>query len=283
MLKIPDWRADFYRHSTLFKDLVHIQPLHEFGNHWPDIEQLNRMLSESTRSLSGQPIRFVAETADIPYPQLSYEERIFYHGLVSTRENNWHDFFNALIWVLFPQTKAVLNALHIREIKVQTGKKRTAARDAITHFDESGIIVVSSQPKLFTALKQHRWQEVFYHQRQLWGQQIDAFIFGHGIYEKALNPFIGLTAKMYALPVSSTFFQSSGHTCSSDHQPLARIRQIDQLLSQHISHNQSLDDNRFLSPLPILGIPDWYQNDSMDFYQNSDYFRPLKRNVFAPR
>ena len=45
-----------------------------------------------------------------------YEQRIFEQGLVPTRPANWHDFFNALIFLLFPQTKKEMNRLHVEHM-----------------------------------------------------------------------------------------------------------------------------------------------------------------------
>lgn len=46
-------------------------------------------------------MRFVAPD-DMP---VAYEERIVLRGEVVTRPHNWHDFFNALVWMRFPRTK----------------------------------------------------------------------------------------------------------------------------------------------------------------------------------
>jgi hypothetical protein len=41
---------------------------------------------------------------------LVYECRIWETGEVETRPDNWHDFFNALVWLSFPQTKIAVSA-----------------------------------------------------------------------------------------------------------------------------------------------------------------------------
>ena len=170
-----------------------------------------------------------------------------------------------MIRVLFPQTKKLLNLLHIEEIKNQPDSMRTKARDAITHLDESGIIIVSSQTSLLEGLKQHQWLEIFYQQSDLWSKQISAYIFGHGIYEKALHPFIGFTGKMYAIQVEQAFF---------DLDKRQQYKQLDQLLAEDIKQSNALKNNQKLSPLPVLGIPGWYeQNKQKSFYLNEEYFR----------
>jgi len=47
---------------------------------------------------------------------LHYEERIARKGAIATRAENWHDLFNALIWLRYPSLKRALNARQMDEI-----------------------------------------------------------------------------------------------------------------------------------------------------------------------
>ena len=47
---------------------------------------------------SGQVLRFVPPQDD----GLGYEARIAVRGEVETRPDNWHDWFNGLVWLTFP-------------------------------------------------------------------------------------------------------------------------------------------------------------------------------------
>jgi hypothetical protein len=157
----------------------------------------------------------------------------------------------------------------MQALEKQTGKKRTPARDAITHLDESGVIITFSNPQLKVLLKNHSWQELFVHSRQRWWQQIGAFIFGHGLYEKAFQPFIGFTGKAYCVEVDEAFFQQDKRQ---------QYQILDQLLCADIQKNDSLSDSHHLSPLPVLGVPGWWaDNESPEFYDNQDYFRPKRK------
>ena len=62
---------------------------------------------------SGQRVRFVPPRADGQV----YECRIWDSGEVETRPDNWHDFFNALVWLSFPQTKIAVSAAHMRAMQ----------------------------------------------------------------------------------------------------------------------------------------------------------------------
>jgi hypothetical protein len=45
------------------------------------------------------------------------------------------------------------------------GAARGTTRDALTHFDECGIVVLSSQPELLDLLRDFRWKALFVERR----------------------------------------------------------------------------------------------------------------------
>ncbi len=266
---VNEWDADFLSKSLIFSDLkILLEKTH--WNDWPGCQGLLSLLDQPIILSSGLQLDMHPQDDTLPFPEMGYEERVYKKGIISTREKNWHDLFNAFIWLLFPKTKVLLNNLHIQELKQQAGKKRTSGRDAITHIDESGIIIVSSHNNLLDALKEHQWKEAFVESRHLWGQDVQkqkicGFVFGHGMYEKSFNPFIGFTGKAYCIKVDETFFLQD---------KLSQYQQLDQLLYNDIVEKNALSDARYLSPLPILGVPGWSDdNISPEFYENTDYFR----------
>ncbi len=268
---INQWDADFLSRSLLFSDLKILLENTRLDD-WPGCQGLLALLEQPITLASGLRLDMQPQDENLPFPEMGYEERVYKTGIISTREHNWHDLFNAFIWLLFPQTKCLLNELHMQELTKQPGKKRTPARDAITHIDESGIIIVSSNSDYLQALKEHQWQQVFVEARQHWFNDgnseytISACVFGHGMYEKAFTPFIGFTGKAYCLEVEKDFFQLDR---------MAQYQQLDQLLCADIKHNNTLADSSRLSPLPILGVPGWaVENEDPEYYQNTRYFRP---------
>ncbi len=107
----------------------------------PDSAALAALAEQHPRHVaSGQRIRFVPPQDD----GKAYECRIWERGEVETRPDNWHDFFNALVWLSFPHTKNAISAAHVRAMQ-QPGELRGRVRDALTHFDECGIVVLSVQ------------------------------------------------------------------------------------------------------------------------------------------
>src|SRR5512139_1764336 len=101
-----------------------------------DLGRLNAMACEvepRPHAHSGHPIRFVPPDGT----RLGYEPRIHATGDVITRPDNWHDLFNALVWLRFPHAKAALNGLHVEELgEARRASGRGPLRDAATQFDE---------------------------------------------------------------------------------------------------------------------------------------------------
>ncbi|ATC94566.1 DUF3025 domain-containing protein [Pseudoalteromonas tunicata] len=265
--------------SVAFLDVplfAHLDALFSLSSHseWPSVEWFNQ-LSDGIVLASGQKLKFVAND-DLANETRYYEQIIYETGQVPTRLENWHDLFGAFIWLLFPKTKSLLNQLHINEINEFGLVERSTARNAITLFDECGVIVTYDPTDLLASqipvlLQTHQWSDAFVTHRALWGNQINAFMFGHANYEMATKPYLGLTGKVLFLPLISEFNLLSLKK---------QYQELDDALCNHISDNQVLINNKQLSPMPFLGIPNWYDdNQDPQFYHNTDYFRPKRRNT----
>jgi hypothetical protein len=199
-----------------------------------------------------------------------YEEIIFQDKCIPTRNNSLHDYFNGLIWLRYPKTKVLLNQLHWQDIKVMGHKKRTPKRDRITHFDECGMVLLTNKSALRQQLREHKWTELFYHQRDDWYKYIVPLHFGHANLEMLCQPFIGLTAK--ALVIDSPALLAAYHQDREKGQSV-----LDGYLAGEIESSGIFDEKGVLTPLPILGIPEWHNaTQDLDFYANTDYFMPVK-------
>ena len=115
------------------------------------------ILNDALRSSAGHSSNYVSKSASsnstsskfadqqlFKSDSRYYEQIIFKTKQVPTR-SNWHDFFNGVIWCQFPKTKQTFNALHIAEIGLQGSTKRTSVRDKLTHFDECGVVLFTTQ------------------------------------------------------------------------------------------------------------------------------------------
>ena len=212
---------------------------------------------------NGQHIRFVPPPDD----SLSYEARLWASGEVATRPDNWHDFFNALVWLSFPRAKLALSAGHARATAV-AGGPRGAHRDALTHFDECGIVVVASQPELLELLRQFRWKALFAERRDEVRRSMRFFVFGHATYESLLNPFHGLTAKAILHLVGEDWLALSGP---------AQLAAVDALLEADLGSGRYARPRDF-QPLPLLGIPGvTAESEDPAYYDDVRQFRPGRR------
>jgi hypothetical protein len=141
--------------------------------------------------------------------------------------------------------------------------RRSARRDALTLFDENGLLVASADPSLVELLRAFRWRELFVGRRIDVLRSLRFLVFGHGLLDKARSPFVGLTAHAWVLDAPEALLA----------QPAPAIAAaLDGELALAIDN---LASPRELAPLPVLGIPGWWPaNDAPAFYDDARYFRP---------
>lgn len=268
------WYPQFLITSPLFAPLAPVsQSLCQRCTTWPTLEDYNAQrhaISSNPCSLADKPIHFVPQTISGDTLIDQYEARIYLTGGVSTRAENWHDFFNAMVWLTFPKTKAMLNAQQYEAIQQRWGKskQRTSIENTLTLFDENGAIVVSDDVELLDLIKHFHWHELFWQQRKKLMQHMKFFVFGHSLYEKALQPYLGMTAHALLLIVPSSFFKNTLHE---------QLQILDKRVVEFFSYSELKDK---LTPLPILGVPDWHpDNNAEEFYFNTKYFRAKNASI----
>jgi hypothetical protein len=211
------------------------------------LEALNRLAEERRlRTESGNPVRFVPPGEKDAY----YEIKVYETGRVETRPDNLHDFFNALIWLAFPRSKARINAMHAAEIP-REGGKRGRLRDLLTVFDEGGVVVECEDRELTALLERMRWKELFWEQRERVRKAMRITVFGHAALEKAAEPWPGIACK--ALLVR-------------------RGAALDGAVHAWLGALEPGASPRDLTPMPIFGYPGWIAQDA-SFYDDTRYFR----------
>lgn len=275
----PRWDKPALLQSLPFR------PLHPViarlrGDDFPSLQDCNALLPSPPITVrNGKPLRFVAqEYGRLPF-EAQYEPRCYLKGEVQTRADNWHDLLNALVWLVFPEAKAAINARHYDALTAggafpgavadSSRSQRGAVRDMNTLFDESGVIVACADPELAGLLRDFRWKELFWSQRERVRASMGFFLFGHGLYEKALQPYVGMTGQGLLLPVEQEFFG-----WQLEH----RLAHLDDLLAQYLAAPEHCRDTAELTPVPLLGVPGWTpDNDSSAYYDNTAYFRPGRR------
>lgn len=239
----------------------------QFGELPPPAAWFNeRAARQGVATGDGKPLRFVVPGGST----LAYEERAWLRGEVETRPDNWHDAYNALVWLAFPRAKAALNRKHYRtmtERRVLGCKDRGRLRDALTQFDECGLVVACADMSLWEGIRAHRWREVFAVRRAEAAAKMAFILFGHASMEGLRTPFVGLTAKALCMEVDAAWLQ----------QPrAAQCAAVDVWLAGHIDGADE-DFRRTFQPLPLLGIPG-VTPDSEDpaYYDDIRQFRPKR-------
>ena len=267
------WNPDFAAHALPFAALqTAAQSL--AAPAWPTCSELNRVLAQRTiqvRNASGQALRFVDQAPGASQLAEKYEARIFLRGEIPYRTGGWHDVFNALAWMTFPRAKAALNACHYRALEHQQASgaaNRTPLQDALTLFDESGVIVAASDSDLADLLRAHAWKELFWRRRAAVSAHMRFYLFGHGLAEKMLEPFTGITGRSLIFVTPQDFFVL----------PLAdQLATLDKLIAARLASAREPLTSGELTPVPLLGIPGWCTaNEDARYYDNTAYFRPRR-------
>ncbi|OOG52522.1 hypothetical protein B0E47_14555 [Rhodanobacter sp. B05] len=218
------------------------------GDSWPSMDQLNDGWSGEAS------YRFVAQTPSLLADGRHYEQRIAERGDIATREGNWHDLLNALIWLRHPALKQALNRRQIAEIARMGPKIRSRAQYALTHFDEAGVIVWLRDPAVLALWDAHDWHGLFWRQRQAWlDGTIQLQLFGHALLELALDPTRLLVGKALVFQSADADASSIGAHCAGA-----------------IASGNLLNDPLELRPLPLSGLPGWRDDNAVEaFHRNT--------------
>lgn len=228
---------------------------------WPPLSALNRRMSDVDPSIA-----FVEQDQTLLDDGQHYEQRIADQGRVATRLANWHDLFNALVWIEHTPLKRALNARQVADIACVGARSRTRAQYALTHFDEAGVIVLLREPRPLAAWDRHDWLRLFVDHGESWRHRIDLVVFGHALLEHALVPEASLVGKGLAVAAGTL----SVGEC------LAR-------LARHIEAGRTLTDPQQLRPLPMLGVPGWHEKaGTTAFYHEHPSFQPLRPGRHYP-
>jgi Protein of unknown function (DUF3025) len=270
MKLIAEWNAKVFRQSPLLAPLHPLLDCLDLSN-FPALSDLNALLDgyePFVAASSGMPLRFVPQEQGGRSFSAQYEPRCYLRGEVQTRENNWHDLFNALVWLTFPKAKAAINARHYQYLadarKNGTGK-RCSGRDMLTLLDESGVLVVCADAELERLLRNFEWKELFWLRRNKVEALMEFCLFGHSLCEKALPPYIGITGHGLLLNVAEEYFSWSS---------ARRLAYLDDRLAEYLAAQEHCQSTRELTPVPLLGVPGWAEGNACpDFYDNYGYFR----------
>jgi Protein of unknown function (DUF3025) len=223
---------------------------------------------------------------------LAYEPGIFETGQVPCRTveggfslvQERHDFYNALVWLMFPKSKARLNQLSMHALDalkadksqradqatgnhVSSAAHRGPLRDAITVFDENALLLLCCDSQLTDLLAAMQWHDLLLSRRAQWqgAETIVPVCFGHALLQKLETPYKAITGHSFVLSMTAYQLMASRNDAGL----------IDAILCEQLT-KEVLIAKPFL-PLPVLGIPDWsYENQDTKYYDDPQVFRKRK-------
>ena len=232
------------------------------SGHWPEIGELDARLAGAPHPFSARPLRFVEQTPALLADGLHYEARILREGRIATRARNWHDLFNALMWLERRALKAAMNLRQVADLGVTGPGQRSRGQCALTHFDEAGALVVLPDADMLACWDAHDWVGLFLRHRDAWLEgRARVILIGHALLERALVPNLLLTAKCLAW---------------LDPEPVSDVS-VMRRVAESIAAGVLLRDPQELRPLPLSGLPGWHADaGEARFLRDGECFRPLR-------
>ena len=184
---------------------------------WPVLERCNQLFQEYFAPLAS-PVVFVPNPPKQRRRRrriacLPYDSSITLHQQVYTRDRNWHDFFNLMIWSILPQTKAALHRRQHQAAVLQAGRRkdqpvRNAEQNNLTRFDEGGLILICATQcfSLLPAPDEADFVAVF---QQLSQRQQAALVpMGHAVFETMLADRWQVGAMSYMLLIEQEIIEA---------------------------------------------------------------------------
>ena len=171
----------------------------------------------------------------------------------------------------FPLIKTAMNCLHYQAGAKLNRGSRGQLRDALTLFDECGVIVFSDRPELLKALAERRWSPAFLSDD--FSASVLLSICGHAMLEKYLSPYKAMTAKALLVQVNSDFMELPRQEM---------LNHLDREISKQMLSGQTLTRPSILSPLPLAGVPGWWPHGDQGtrmFYDDQQVFRPASEKL----
>lgn len=258
MSKQDQWDPSAFITSPIIHQLSGLTRHFSEYSSWPTLNDYHNIFK-----LKQVDITPVAQSIVIENFEDQYEPRVYLKKELQTRTENWHDFFNALIWLRFPNTKKMLNSIHFNTASSrEIGTNRSTLENRITQFDECGAVIITSNTKLLELIRNHQWKKLFIEHRDSFSSEIECVVFGHAIFEKALTPYIGMTCHCILLEDNRLLKEVQE----------ANYTNLDLYLTKQWQQSISSNPQRF-NAFPILGVPGYWPEQSTDFYDNEQYFR----------
>jgi hypothetical protein len=266
----PRYEPTFHLGSAAFDVLGPvIRHISSAWSAWPDVSRYDSW-AEPLRRLAGRPLAFREIQKPLIAAAGGYDAFIAETGVIPTRGQSWHDFFNAVIWGRFPHMKLTISRRQLEENRARPRAQRTRLQDWLTHFDECGVVVVSDRQDILQAIRELAWGELFVECREELVRHTRVWCFGHAILEAMREPYVGLVGK-------ALLCHDPGFSPGTPSEEL--LTMADRWLETVVAAPQQPR----LHALPVLGLPGWHANNEQpSFYDQPQYFRARRGALTQP-
>ncbi len=239
--------------SRLFWPLGPVLAFFEQYADWPDVSVVDEALSPRAgihfQEQAPRPRRRRRGRRVPIETEALYDARIQLFGWVPTRQRNWHDFLNALVWATFPVAKRAFHARQHAAVaaRIDAGAKvlpgaRTREMDGLAILDEGGLLLlVNESRELETTqwIADRNWSAL---KDAIANGDAVALLFGHALYETLLGANASSTWAMV------TILPCPGRLPTED---AARIQLADERLAEHLAVPGSFTNPDTFRNLPL--------------------------------
>ena len=108
-----------------------VRPIFKDCSSLPKLAEINRLKASCVSQEYLHGYHFVDQNFFTDTSSFEYEKTIYQTGQIMTRELHWHDFFNAMVWMSFPQTKASLNKAQCRDFNIDSALPQHMLLDSL--------------------------------------------------------------------------------------------------------------------------------------------------------
>lgn len=260
------WEPNFLSRSPWFWPLTDAASRFQNLTDWPTTRDFDCLYDELTREKGVASLRFGdnvrrqdKRVGGFVNLDALYDARITKHGEVPSRTRDWHDLFNALCFATFPRSKV---ALHHRQYTIleqrvghtatQLPGARTREQDALTLFDEGGVVIAvnAMAHQAFAEMGREERQACIarvveesqqspHAPRDVFGGKVLVVPFGHALFEHLIEGLRcpgGCTQLLELAEVSC--------------EPVRLLDDVDRALSRALT-----DPTRFVNPAQCAGMP----------------------------
>lgn len=254
------------------------------GDSFPSCEALTALSEQERlrRAPSASPLEFVpavkksrrAKRTQLVLDEL-YDGSIHLRGQVPCLHHSYHDLFNALAFSAYVRSKRALHARQFNALKAWAGDapklpgRRTREQDALTIFDEGGVVVLLEPGMMRTWRTSDQPLSLSAHQPKSGALPL---LFGHALVEHLFDGHTQIRASALVIELAEPLSTIPDILDAADVELAARINDPAQFLEPGADAIFFMDPDRVSLGVPKPSWAAWNPGDREAF---SSRYRPI--------